>query len=133
MNKAMQSVQVALLSASFFLFFATPSFAAISICPRGEFGTLCSKAFDGNAAGNLIGFGITLAFIIAIVLALFYLIWGGIKWILSGGDKGGVEAARATIVAAVIGLVVTFAAYFILNIVLSFFNLSINSIELPKL
>jgi lipopolysaccharide/colanic/teichoic acid biosynthesis glycosyltransferase len=43
------------------------------------------------------------------------LIWGAIKWITSGGDKGKVDAARNTIVAAVIGLIVLLLSFVIIN------------------
>ncbi len=58
------------------------------------------------------GFGIWLGslmsavMMISGVLVLFYLLWGGIEWITSGGDKGKTEAARNKITAAVIGLIV---------------------------
>lgn len=81
--------------------------------------------------GQVIGFVVTIAFIIAVLIALFFLIWGGIKWITSGGDKGGVESARNQIVAAVIGLVIVFLAFFILNLVLQLFGLSLYNLQLP--
>lgn len=83
--------------------------------------------------GQVIGFAISLVFIAAILIALFFLVYGGIKWITSGGDKGGVEAARNQIVAAVIGLIVVFLAFFILNLVLGFFGLSLFNLTLPVL
>ncbi len=116
------------------LFVAAPAFAQGFLCPTGEggFSALCNLKGDQGGFTKILSTGITLAFIAAVVIALFFLIWGGIKWILSGGDKGGVEAARNTIVAAIIGLIVTFAAYFILNLVLGFFGLSLDNIKLPK-
>lgn len=99
------------------------AFAEITVntCPTRNSGffDLCNLRLDGGLVQTLI----TIAFIIAALIALAFLIFGGIKWIMSGGDKGGVEAARNMIVAAVIGLVVTFAAYIIINIVFAFFGL----------
>lgn len=97
------------------------AFAQITVntCPQQGFGPLCNLRLDGGLVQTLI----TIAFIIAALIALAFLIFGGIKWILSGGDKAGVEAARQMIVAAVIGLVITFAAYIIINIVFAFFGL----------
>lgn len=71
--------------------------------------------------------------VIAAVISLFFLIYGGIKWILSGGDKGKVTEARGTIVAALVGLIVTFLAYFILSLVLGLFGLNVNNLVLPTL
>ncbi len=62
-------------------------------------------------------FIITLLFVVGIVIALAFLIYGGIKWIISGGDKANVDAARKHIVAAIIGLVIVVTAFVILNFV----------------
>lgn len=56
-------------------------------------------------------------FLIAAFLAVAYLMYGGIKWITSRGDKMAVEAARKHIVAAVIGLVIVAGSFFALNVV----------------
>ena len=57
---------------------------------------------------------------IGLLMVFLYLIWGGIDWITSGGDKGKTEGARNKITAAVIGLIVLAAAYAILTIVVGF-------------
>jgi hypothetical protein len=65
-----------------------------------------------NAAAADGGFGIWLGnlmggiLFLASVLVLFYLLWGGIEWITSGGDKGKTEAARNKITSAIIGLII---------------------------
>lgn len=110
--------------------FAAPANDNLNPCPEsGQFNVLCGF----NDMGAVLGFVITIAFIIAILIALFFLIWGGIKWISSGGDKGGVEAARNQIIAAVIGLIIIFLAFFILNLVLGLFGLSLFSLKLPQI
>ena len=45
------------------------------------------------------------------------LIWGGIEWVLSAGDKEKVANARKRIIASLVGLVIIALAYFILKIV----------------
>lgn len=90
-------------------------------------------AIEGQSLGSIIGFVVTIAFIIAVLIALGFLIWGGIKWITSGGDKSGVEAARNQIIAAIIGLIIVFLAFFILNLILGLFGLSVFNLELPTL
>lgn len=118
---------------------SSPAHAALDICPlnktgeASQFNPLCS--LNSNDFGGIVGSAVTLAFIIAVVIALAFLIYGGIRWILSGGDKAGVETARNTIVAAIVGLVVIFLSYFILQFVIGFFipGFSISNIELPSL
>lgn len=114
-----------------YILFAAPAFA-IDTCPQGDFNALCSK--NASSLGTVVGSVITFAFIIAIIIALAYLVYGGIKWILSEGDKGKVEESRNHVIAAVIGLVVVFMSYFILNIVLGFFvkGATLNNLTLPS-
>lgn len=66
---------------------------------------------------NIPQFIIQLLFAIGIIVVIAYLIYGGIKWVMSGGDKAGVEAARNHIVAAIVGLVIIVGAFLIINIV----------------
>ena len=47
-------------------------------------------------------------FVIPVLIALFYLVSGIIKWITSRGNKAGVEAARDQTIAAVIWLVIIY-------------------------
>ncbi len=54
---------------------------------------------------------------VAFVIALIFLIWGGIKWIMSGGEKDGASKAKETITSALIGLAVVLGAWLLLNIV----------------
>lgn len=99
---------------------------------NAQFNKLCllSTSQFGTTVGTVINF----IFVIATIVALFYLIYGGLKWILSEGDKGAVETARGHIVAAIVGLIVIFLAYFIINILLGFFvGQSLQSLTLPKL
>ena len=104
---------------------ALPAHAqSINPCPRGgggQFGTLCG--YDASTLGDIIRNGITILFIVATIAALFFLVFGGIKWITSGGDKAGVESARNMIVAALVGLVIAFLAYFIVQIIFQLFGL----------
>jgi len=66
---------------------------------------------------NLPAFLIQLAFVAGIVISIAFLIYGGIKWVLSGGDKTKVESARGHIVAAIVGLVIIAGAYTIISII----------------
>ena len=72
--------------------------------------------------GNVIGSGLNLLLFIAFMAALVFLVIGGIKWILSGGDKEGATKAKETITSALIGLAVVLGAWILINIVLQFFG-----------
>ncbi len=74
--------------------------------------------------GGLVNGIVSFIMVIAAVLVFLYLIWGGIEWITSGGDKGKTEAARNKITSAVIGLIVIAASYAILTLALNFLGFS---------
>lgn len=124
---------VALLSLTTYLSLASSAFAnTISTCVNGQFQTLCQ--LQAGNFGGVVGSVLQLVFVISVVFALFYLIYGGFRWLVSTGDKANVSAAREHIVAAVIGLVVIFLAYFILNIILGFFGVgSLSNLQIPNI
>ena len=111
------------LPAAVYLSLAIPAFAAVvDPCPKDAgFYQLCS--YNLGTIQTIVRGGTTLLFIIATIVALFFLIFGGIRWITSGGDKTQLETARNTILAAAIGLVLVFLSYFILNIILQLVGL----------
>ncbi len=67
---------------------------------------------------------LSLVMALVAVLVFFMLIWGGVEWILSGGDKGKTEQARNKIVASLIGLLIVAASYAILYLILRFLGYS---------
>lgn len=79
---------------------------------------------------EIIKVGITMLFIVSFLLALVFLIWGGINWITSGGEKEGIEKARKKITFAIIGLVVVLIAFFIVNFVSGFFAIKLLDISI---
>ena len=130
-----------LLSIVFFLFLTlSPFFSSIALAdtsldpcsgmPQGfDKPCLIGKADAGKPIQNVI---ITIL-VISAVVALVFLVWGGFKWITSGGDKAKVEAARNTIIAAVVGLIVAFLAYFILAVVLGIFGIKFENLSIPNI
>jgi len=75
--------------------------------------------------GQVVGAAIVLILIIAAIVFFFVLIIGGVRWITSGGDKTATEGARNQITSALIGLVIVFAAWAILQLVQIFFGIDI--------
>ncbi|MBQ3470425.1 hypothetical protein IJH23_01780 [Candidatus Saccharibacteria bacterium] len=60
----------------------------------------------------------TILYIVGII-AVIMLIIGGIKYVLSGGDGKKVTDAKNTVLYAIIGLVISFFAYAIVNFVIT--------------
>lgn len=67
---------------------------------------------DNPAAGlaKLLAVSIRLFFIVAAMTMLFYLLWGGYDWVMSGGDKEKLEQARGKITNAILGLFIVIAS-----------------------
>lgn len=93
--------------------------------------TLC--ALGGENVGRTVRNVVVFFVILAVVIALLYLLYGGVKWITSKGDKAEVESARNHIIAAIIGLIVVFLAVFIVSIVLTAFGLNFSSLVIPNI
>ncbi|MFH1832784.1 MAG: hypothetical protein ABH816_01270 [Candidatus Levyibacteriota bacterium] len=72
---------------------------------------------------HIIWLGLNLLLILAVILSLFFMIWAGIQWTSSGGNKESLQKARQKLIYAIIGLVVVFLAFFIRNFIGKFFLL----------
>lgn len=77
--------------------------------------------------------GVTLGFIIGIIVFIFVLLIGAVRWITSGGDKSGAETAQKTITSALIGLAILLSIFAIIQLIEFFFDISITKFSLPTL
>ncbi len=64
---------------------------------------------------------INIMLIAAAMIAVIYLIIGGYQYVTAGGNADSASAARTTILNALIGLVIIFSAFAIVNFVVSKF------------
>lgn len=69
-----------------------------------------------NSLGGIINVVIPYLFGAAGLLLLLYLIWGGFGYMLSGGDPKATESAKQKITNAVIGFVIIFVAYWLVQL-----------------
>jgi len=60
---------------------------------------------------------VTWALIFAVILAVFFIMFAGIKFLRSGGQEKLVEDARNTLTYAIIGLVVILLSFFIISVI----------------
>ncbi len=104
------------------LLYSTTVLAAetIELKPQGDFADLGNLTIGGIVSGL-----IRLVLVIAALVFFFILVIGGIRWIASGGDKANTEAARNQITAALVGLVIVFAAWAIVQLINVFFGINI--------
>ena len=130
MTKTYKKALLGLLAAPVLAFGAlvlTPVLPASAVCnvddPKLSTGVDCAQ--PTGAATSLFGSNSIfttvvniLLFIIGIV-AVVMLIIGGIRYTMSGGEAKAVESAKNTILYAIIGIVVAFLAYAVVNWVLT--------------
>jgi len=81
---------------------------------------------------NLLTAGIQVALIIAAILTFAFLIWGGIQWIVSGGDKTQTQAARDRITMALVGFGIVAAAWALMKIIGYFFDIDVFNFQIPS-
>ena len=108
-----------LLIAGFLTFLVVPEVSAITLregaeaarcdgCPADLFGEKGAFKQVTNTILYIVG-----------IIAVIMLIIGGIKYVISGGDSKKVTDAKNTILYAIIGLIIAFLSYAIVNFVIS--------------
>jgi hypothetical protein len=85
---------------------SNPSISAGAECARGN-GQPAQLVGDGGVFNRITSI---LLFIVGAV-AVIMLIFGGIRYIVSGGDQANVTAAKNTILYAIVGIIVALLAY----------------------
>lgn len=125
MNKLIfKKLAIGLLTVSLALF------APISVNATGKLDVTggANSARGNNQPGNLFGAGgifqqITniLLFLIG-VLSVIMMIIGGMRYVLSGGNKDAVTSAKNTILYAIVGLIVAILAFAIVDFVIRTFT-----------
>jgi hypothetical protein len=88
-------------------------------------GVTCGTAGTGNNNDdlkNLASKVVTIFSIIVGIVAVIMIIYGGFRYITSGGDSGKVGGAKNALIYAIIGLVVVVLAQFIVHYVLNTAN-----------
>lgn len=74
---------------------------------------------DGSKVNKLVATVINVFSWVVGVISVIMIIYGGFKYITSGGDAGGVTAAKNTILYAIVGLIIVALAQVIVQFVLS--------------
>ena len=83
-------------------------------CARGE--DTPATLFGGS--GSIFTTVVNVMLFLIGAISVIMLIYGGIRYTTSGGNSAGVTAAKNTILYAIIGLIVAFLAYAVVNWVL---------------
>lgn len=89
-------------------------------CQQDPGASICDQGTTGSVQ-TIIGTIVNTLLYIVGIIAVIMIIVAGIRYATSGGDQGAVNAAKNTILYSVIGLLVAFFAYAIVNWVLDLF------------
>lgn len=108
---------------------AAPADGFIDLTPRKPAQGIDPTTSPQTIITNLL----TIVFVVAILLVLFFLILGAFKWITSGGDKEAVGKARGTIVNALIGLAILALAFVIARVAGQIVGVDFNNLKIPAL
>ena len=115
---------VALISVSALAIVVALAFSTGSVFAQGSLQEGIQAAQGSGVPANLFGdAGIittvtNLLLFIAGALAVIMLIWGGLRYTISGGNASAVTAAKNTVLYAIVGLIVAFLAFAAVNFVL---------------
>ena len=84
-------------------------------------GTGCNSDVSTGSSGlnNIITDIVNIFSVIVGIVSVIMIIYGGFRYVTSGGDSGNVSSAKNTIIYAIIGLVVVALAQFIVRFVLT--------------
>ena len=100
---------------------------------------ITNVAFSSQAGNGLSFFQrftpavVSLVFIVGTVIFFFMFVMGAIAWVSSSGDKQSLEGARTKITNALVGIVILFSLYAILNFTGKFFKSDVTSITIKSL
>lgn len=94
-------------------------------------GKLASGTDAASKFAGFIALILRLGLIIAAIMSLLYLLWGGIDWVVSGGDKTSVENARNKIIHAIIGLTIVALLVALIQFIGGFLQIDLLKLTIP--
>ena len=74
---------------------------------------------------QLLSNALTIFIVIGAFLLVIYIVWAGMQWISSGGDKQKVATARGRLTSAVVGFILLMVAVGVINLVGYFFKVNL--------
>jgi len=98
----------------------------IILIPKGQFAPLSEITFE-----SLISSAVNLLLIAASVLFVFNFLVGGIKFMLSSGNKEKLDTAKRQIINAILGIVIIFSSWALLGFVGDFFGVDFSTFQIP--
>ncbi|QQS39144.1 hypothetical protein IPM62_00820 [Candidatus Woesebacteria bacterium] len=76
---------------------------------------------------------ITIIFVLAVVLFFFMFLTGGIRWMLSMGNKEKIEAAKGQLKSAFVGLLIVFLSWTVMQFIGQALGVNLLTFSVPGL
>ncbi len=132
-----QKIKLTLVSMALLLGVSAPALAPVSVyaaednnitkglcdgtnAAAGQGGSECAAGGEGNADLKALAAKIVnLISLLVGIVAIIMIIYGGFRYITSGGDSGRVGNAKNTLIYAIIGLIIVALSQFIVHYVLT--------------
>lgn len=105
--------KILLLISAYLLFPAITYAQTIGISRKNKPGDIPLDMTLGGLVANALG----ILYVIGAVGVLIFMVWGAMDWILAGGDKEKLAAARKKIMNSIIGLFLLALSMFIISLV----------------
>jgi len=119
--------------ASLWYYASLPAFA-IDLCPPVSPTGKPLPGCQGIDIARIVGSIIGILFFVSFLIALVFLVIGGIRWILSGGDKEATNNAKSTVTSALVGLVIVIGSYILINVALKLLlGVDLGNLTIPVL
>ncbi|HLD27083.1 MAG TPA: hypothetical protein VJB63_03960 [Patescibacteria group bacterium] len=77
-----------------------------------------------NTLADLINIIVLFIYPFAGILLFIYLVWGGYEYLLSGGNPEKVKGAQGKLTSAIIGFILLFVSYVLVQIIVRIFGLN---------
>ncbi len=84
-----------------------------------------SRVAVNSSLGTFVSKSISAVIMVAGLATFIYMIYGGVQWVTSGGEKGKLEEARNRITNAILGLAIVAASWAIFRLIDYFFGIGI--------
>jgi len=115
----MKKINLPIIVNAFYIFLATASLAHAADIPLNDITGVgqFQVAKPQDQLGTFVSTMVNTVTVMAGLAFILYFAMGGLKWIVSSGDKGRAEEAKTELTQSAIGLIVVAVSYFIVGIV----------------
>ncbi|MBP6913120.1 MAG: hypothetical protein KBC00_00730 [Candidatus Levybacteria bacterium] len=92
-------------------------YLSLTLPGYGEVQTPENIPSGASAPSDIISFGLGMIVVIGIIASLIFMLYAGVLWITSQGDKTKIDRARRTITYSIVGLIIILLSFTIVRII----------------